>query len=319
MKALPNFIISYLSSLLSTPAKYDLVSLSEYIRHSHDYYTRHIKQTYHWKNILTHLLHTITTDTSEGYLLIDETDVDKSYSEKIQGTSWIYSHRKNKHILGYHLVVIVWSNGDTYLPLGWKVYNKQSGKTKIDLALELIKFCTNVLQIRPKAFLFDSLYASYKILRYLQEHGHIFYTQCPKNRLFNGKQLKYITKGSHYWHDTGMIKGKICVTIAKKHRKYYMTNDLSKDRYELIEIYKSRWKIEEVFRIVKQNFGFERCQCRDARSQCNHFGACFVLCALLQDTTSRTGLTVYSIKKRTSIYRESVHNYLNFNLLTMSA
>lgn len=60
--------------------------------------------------------------------------------------------------------------------------------------------------------------------------------------------------------------------------------------------YKIRWKIEEIFRFVKQELGFERCQTRSLQGQNNHFGICFLLYAQLQDMAAKTQMTDYGIK-----------------------
>jgi len=44
------------------------------------------------------------------------------------------------------------------------VMQKSAGKSKQNLALEMMMYCTFVLRIKPNAWLFDSLYASEKIL-----------------------------------------------------------------------------------------------------------------------------------------------------------
>jgi putative transposase len=291
---LPKFILSYASAILSAPWRFTLVYLSLKTGISHDVFTRGLQKRYPWKELLKSLTNKELLDN--GYLIFDETDIDKSFAGIIQGLSWLFSHRKNKYIFGYHLVVIAWTNNTITIPLAWKIYQKDSGKTKIDLALELIQYCLSTLNIHPKAWLFDSFYSAEDILKFLNEHNQKFYSQLQKNRLLDFENLKNINNGRPYWTKTGLIKGKIEVQVVKNRRKYYVTNDLGVPRQEQLATYKIRWKIEEIFRFVKQSLGFERCQSQSLIAQHNHFGICFWLYGILQDNTEKTQLTDYRQK-----------------------
>lgn len=293
---LPRFILSYSKALLQAPWRFTLVYLSSLSTTSHDFLTRGLQKKYSWKQLLEIFLNNKVR--AEGYLIIDETDIDKSFAEKIAGLSWIFSHRKNKYIYGYHVVVIAWTNEKLTIPLAWKIYRKDSGKTKIDLAMELITYCLFTLKIQPKAWLFDSFYASEKILKFLINHQQVFHAQLPKNRTLDHIALKEINSSRPYWTKGGVIKGSIKVQVVRNRRKYYVTNEIGKDRKEQLKTYKIRWKIEEIFRFVKQELGFERCQTRSIQGQNNHFGICFLLYAQLQDIAAKTQMTDYYIKQK---------------------
>jgi len=200
---------------------------------------------------------------------------------------WIFSHRKNKSIFGYHLVVLAWTNGEITIPITWRVY-KKGGTTKPDIGYELIRFAYYQLGIRPKAYLFDSLYASAKILKFLNSRNQIFHTQVPKNRILDDKQLKYHNKGRPRWKEIGRIKGGLEVQVIKNLKKYFITNDIGILRKEQLSTYSIRWRIEEIFRFIKSELGFEKCECRSLRSQNNHFGLCFVLFGILQVISKKT-------------------------------
>ncbi|MFW5719863.1 MAG: hypothetical protein ACOCXT_02440 [Candidatus Dojkabacteria bacterium] len=74
-------------------------------RLSQDALTRALGKKFSWRQYLQFFLRAV--DLNNGYLVVDETDVDKSYANILDNLSWIFSHRKNKYILGYHLVVVV--------------------------------------------------------------------------------------------------------------------------------------------------------------------------------------------------------------------
>lgn len=296
---LPRFILSYCQTLLQAPWRFTLVYLSMLVGSSHDIFTKGLQKQYHFKKLLKTLLNDKLL--ANGYLIVDETDVDKTFAKIIPCLSWIFSHRKNKHIFGLHIVVVSWTDGNLTVPLGWKIYRKNSGKTKLDLAEELISYCLFTLRIKPRAVLFDAFYASEKILKFLNHHQQSFFSQLPKNRLFNQSPLSHHEKGRPHWTKTGYIKGKLSVQIVRNRKKYYITNVIGISRKEQLDTYRLRWKIEEVFRFVKSQLGFEKCQSTSLVGQNNHMGACFFTYAVLQDIAEKTRMTVYAIKLKATI------------------
>jgi len=291
-----HLIIPYLFGLLSAPWRFSIVFLSSVIGVSHDHLTRTLQLRFDWFGVLRKLL--IGHDLTSGYLIIDETEVDKSYAKHIQGCSWYKSYKKKHSMFGLHLVVLVWSDGKQTIPLGWQLYQKGSGITKIDLALKLLRYGVETLKIEPEAVLFDAFYASERILKYLVNNQLVFCSQLPKNRLFNHQQLKTINKNRPYWDGIGTIKGGIHLRLVKNRKKYYVTNNHSLSRKGVLCLYQKRWVIEEFFRVMKSQLGMENCQARSIRAQENHIGSCFMLFVLLQDMAEKTQMTVYQIKQR---------------------
>ena len=291
---LPKFIEVYLNALLSAPWRFNLVYLSLVSRRSHDYLTRNLRKKYHFKDLLKLLLGRV--NLNDGYVVIDETDVDKSFATKMKGAGWIFSNRKKKYVFGYHVVVAVWTNEEITIPLGWKIYKKGGEKTKLDLAQELMNYTLKNLDIKPKAFLFDSFYASEKILKYLIDHNQTFVSQVHKNRKLSGFEVRQIEKGRPYWTKVGELTGNIKIQAIKNRRKYFITNKIGITREEQLETYKTRWSIEEVFRFTKKELGFEKCQATSLHAQNTHFGVCFLIYGLLQDIAEKTQMTEYQIK-----------------------
>lgn len=309
-------IVTYCRGLLRAPWRFNIVYLSLRLSQSHDSLTRALHKRYSWKTVLNHIVQ--AHNLSEGYLIIDETEVMKMYSRIAHGLSWIFSHKENRHIFGYQIVMICWTNNRVTIPLGWKIYDPRNGKTKTTLAVELMQYCLYTLGIAPIAFLFDAFYASEHILKYLENHHQHYFSQVPKSRLFEGKGLKYHEKGRPYWTKTGYLKGHIQVQVVKNRRKYFITNHLGISRKEQLDTYRIRWNIEEVFRFVKSELGFEECQSTSQRVQNNHIGCCFLTYALLQDIAVKTQMTVYRIKQNATL-DSSVADMLDVSVYLSSA
>lgn len=273
-----------------------MVFLSSVIGVSHDHLTRILQRRYNWFALFRRLL--TGHDLTSGYLIIDETEIDKSFAKAIQGCGWYRSYKKKKYLYGLHVVVLVWSDGKQVVPLRWEIYRKGSGITKIDLALKLLRYGTEILKVEPDAVLFAAFYASERILKFLVNKHLVFCSQLPKNRLFNHQQLKTINQNRPYWEGIGSVKGGIHLRLVKNRKKYYVTNNHSLSRKEVLSLYQKRWVIEEFFRVTKSQLGLERCQARSLRAQENHLGSCFLLFVLLQDMAEKTQMTVYQIKQR---------------------
>src|SRR4029077_13178676 len=157
-----------------------------------------------WQTLLRTLALRIFGKLSDGWLIIDDTVIDKSFARQIENLSWIYCSKKQRSVLGLNLVLLAWSNGTITIPLAFKLWKKGSKKSKFDLALELLSYARNVLQIRPKYITFDSWYASKKILKQLRKYRWTFYSQLKRNRIFNGVRVCKFAS-TRYWTATGII------------------------------------------------------------------------------------------------------------------
>lgn len=303
---LPKCMIPYFVSKIWATKNSTTTHLAKYVRKSHDYLTRSLKKKYSWKSLL--LQFTKGLDLSNGYYVFDETESDKSYASKIFGLGWIFSHLKGKFIFGFQFVVLVWTNGNTTIPLAWKIYHKKrkkqiKHKTKIDLAMELLEYCLVNICPNPKGVLFDSFYSAEKMLKLIERYGLKYYGQVGKSRTLDFKQLKKHNRGRPRWSKIGRLRGNLIVKITKHDRKYFITNDIRLSGVKVRKVYSIRWRIEEVFRYCKDQLDFEGCQMIDMRSQNNHVGACFFLYCVLQDTAEKTQMTEYKVKEELSFDR----------------
>ena len=225
---------------------------------SHDTLNRVLHDNWSGKKHLEHIIR--TKKLRDGYLSLDDTGVEKLYSNEFEGAYYYYSSSLKKIVFGYQLVLLVWHRGKKRQVIGRRIYQPESGKSKIDLALELLSEARNKLRLRPKFVLFDSWYSAKSIMKRLTDYGWGFMSRIKKNRLFNGKKLKYY-KVNPYWTDTGWLVGGLKVKVVRHGNKFFITNRLSLSRSEILEIYTLRQAIEEVNKQLKQ-MGLKDCQCK---------------------------------------------------------
>jgi transposase len=194
--------------------------------------------------------------------------------------------------------MIAWSNEKFTIPLAIKVYQKSSGKTKIDLALELLEYAKS-LGLKPKYITFDCWYAADKILRKIKQLEWTFITQIKKNRKINGIQAKRLFPNP-YWISQGKLSGGIEVKVVRHGKKYFITNNLSLDKKEILNLYKGRWLVETIFRMLHSKLGIDQCQAISLEAQTTHFYFCLFTFLAFEKQRIITKKTIYQVKQECS-------------------
>lgn len=100
-------------------------------------------------------------------------------------------------------MVVIWTNGDWLIPLGLKIWVK-GGKSKPELALELLSEVRNKMKLKPKFVLFDSAYAKVNLLKRIADYGWYFICGLANNRHFNGDKIKN-HKNTMNWYTRGYL------------------------------------------------------------------------------------------------------------------
>jgi SRSO17 transposase len=311
---LPQNASKYLKGLMCVFENATCVALSEISQNSHDSLARVLSgKKFCWQTLLQNFILRTFGKLQEGYLMIDDTIISKQFARNIENVAWLYDSKIGKCILGLNIVLIAWSNGTITLPLAMRVYQKKSGKTKIDLAVELIKQVKR-LGFKPKYLAFDSWYAAQKIFNALTLCQWKFVTQLKSNRKLDGVPLKEIQRNP-YWMKQGKIAGGTKVVVVRNGTKYFASNDLGLSKKELLSAYKGRWNIETIFRMLHYKLGLDECQMRKLNSQNAHFHLCLMAYAALEQERFITGKTIYQVKRRCSFnfqYADNILSKLNF-------
>lgn len=309
---MPLKIKPYLNGLLCVLESATCTALSRVVKGiSHDRLSRILKdRKLEWQILLSALVSRITGKLQDGYLVVDDTVIDKSFAKAIEHISWIFSSKENRVVLGLNLVVIAWSNGTTTIPLGVKLWKKEGGKSKYDLALELLSYAKYVLKIKPKCVIFDSWYASEKILSALTQWKWTFFCQLKKNRKLNGAQLRRF-RSHPYWMARGVLSGGIEVLVVRHGKKYFATNELTLTKKEILARYKTRWVIETMFRFLHDQLGLEQCQMISLQAQTAHIHLCMMALILVEKKKETTLATGYEILRQCRFYPETAEALLS--------
>jgi putative transposase len=273
---------------------------------SHDRLTRLLQGTWLGHTLLALALRALFT-VAGGYLIVDDTVVDKSYARLLGEAAWVWSSKDSKVVFGVSVVLLVWTDGQVRIPLAFRRWHK-GGPSKFDLALELLSYARNRLRCKPQFVLFDSWYPSKALLKRIRDYGWYFVCQLKKNRRFEGRALaRYLHQP--YWHATGVLSGDLKVLVVRYRRKYYATNRLSLTAKEVRAHYKRRHEVEEVIRTLKSQLSLEACQVGYRRpgattarpqpcAQEHHVALCLVAYLIVERERLDQGYTWRQLKRQ---------------------
>jgi len=288
--------LGYIRGLLARVERANCVRIAERSGLCHDTLSRTISlallETESWMKTVLFALRGMSR---AGSIIIDDTTINKEFAKRIEGCSWVWSSAHERVLYGYSLVVLAWSDGITTVPITWRVYKKGSGKTKVDIAVELLSYAKITLNIKPDFVLFDAFYAADKIIKRCEEYGWKYLGRVKRNRLLDGVRVARLRKHP-YWNETGVLSCGERARIVRDGKRYFITNEFDSTRKEIVTLYGDRWPIEEVFRVLHSELGIDECQSRSLIAQTNHCGLCMLGYAVLASEQTRTGQTEYALR-----------------------
>jgi len=146
-------------------------------------------------------------------LILDDTVIPKPFAIAMEGLAWGFSSQERRPVLGFSLVLLVWTNGVLRIPLGIRMWHK-GGPSKYELAQELLSYARNRLRCPPEYVVFDAWYPSKSLLKRLRDYGWYFVCRLKKNRRFNGHLLRAYQRRP-YEVERGWLTGALYVLVVR--------------------------------------------------------------------------------------------------------
>ena len=295
-----NTILTAISiSLLANNGKFSYSQTGEMFSKVSSYQVkRFLDKQWDEQEELEKYITSLNIDWSKGWLMIDDTVIEKPYAKNIECVYWQYSSKNADFITGISLTALLWSDGKQNIPIKFMIYEKDENgkpiKTKNEFAIESLQYAIK-LGIKLKKVCFDSKYASNNLLNWLNNNKLTYYSQLASNRIFSGTQLK-MRKFQPYV-EQGYLKGvRHKVNVTKHCGRYYVTNSTENSitSQQIVKEYRDRWKIEVLFRNLKQLCHLEECQSYRTTTQKHYVYACMCALMLLEKQNKRS---VYEAKK----------------------
>ena len=310
--------LDYCQYLLVSQINYTLTNFADHCEQfSHDAINRYLRgeritPRLVWENVRGQVV-----PTPHGYVLFDDTVLDKNFSFAIELVRRQYSGKAKAVIKGIGVVTCVYVNPalDRFWLIDYRIYDPDGdGKSKLDHVREMLTHVVYHKQLPFQAVLMDTWYATKDLLLFIESFHKFYYCPLKDNRqvddtngahpfrrvdalewstaeLAHGKRIK--VQGFPKDHKVQLFR----VAVSTHRTDYVVTNDLTQDSTEATqEACGFRWKIEQLHREGKQVTGLEHCQCRTARIQRNHIGCALLVWVRLKELAAYTGRTVYQLK-----------------------
>jgi hypothetical protein len=286
---------AYLVGLLYRNTRTSCLSLSAVCAHvSHDRLQRMLYEKFAWSRRLWDLF-AARMVREGGYLIIDDTAWAR-WAVCSEAVSWVWSSTHARVLRGHQVVLLVWTDGRVRVPLGLRLW-KKGGASKVELAAQLLREAAR-RGMRPEYVLFDSWYGAASLLHLLEDLSWKYVARLKSNRLFEGQAVR-----ERWPHRFGRAVGRLRkvsheVVVVKDGRRYFVSNDTQLSSSELKRHYRVRQQIEEVIRLLKQEFGWGGASAQRARAQVAHLHLGLYALCLTQAAALKKGQTIYAFKRR---------------------
>ena len=207
--------LDYCQYLLSSQINYTITNLAEHLENiSHDkinYYLKKEKLTPRllWDNVKD----VIMTDDN-GYVIFDDSVLDKRYSEEIEIVRRQYSGNEHGVLKGIGVVSCVYVNPklQRFWVVDYRIFNPDAdGKTKIDHVKDMLQNLVYHKLLPFDTVLMDTWYAVHNLMLYIDSLDKIYYCPLKDNRLVDdtfGKE-KYKRIELLQWSEEELECGKI--------------------------------------------------------------------------------------------------------------
>jgi hypothetical protein len=310
--------LDYCQYLLASQINYTLTNFAEHAeKFSHDAANRYlagdeIRPRLVWENVKGQV-----NQTPYGFLVFDDTVIDKNFSRNIELVRSQYSGNAHKVIKGIGVVTCVYVNPqiDQFWIIDYRIYDPDGdGKSKLEHMKDMLLNCVYQKALSFWAVLMDSWYASKEMMLQIERLGKIYYCPLKDNRQVDdsggvkpyqrvdclswtkteeqhGKRIKI--KGFPGVHKVKLFR----VVLSTQRTDYIVTNEMEQDNVEVVQdVCGFRWKVEQFHRETKQLTGIEGNQCRKARIVRNHIGCAILVWLRLKQVAVETHRTVYQVK-----------------------
>jgi len=310
--------LDYCQYLLVSQINYTVTNYADHTeKFSHDMANRYlagdeIRPRLVWENVQSQVV-----QTPYGFLVFDDTVIDKDFSSHIELVRRQYSGNVHGVIKGIGVVTCVYVNPqvDQFWIIDYRIYDPAGdGKTKLDHVQDMLLNCVYQKELAFWAVLMDTWYATKEIMLQIEKFDKIYYCPLKDNRQVDasGGSQPYRRVDSLEWTEVEQEQGQVIkikgfpaehkvkvfrVVLSTQRTDYVVTNEMAQDNVEVVQdVCGFRWKVEQFHRETKQLTGVEGCQCRKARIVRNHIGCAILVWVRLKQVAHETQQTIYQVK-----------------------
>lgn len=237
-----------------------------------------------------------------GWLVLDDTVLDKCHSKAIECTYFQWSGKQHKVVRGIGLITLIWTDGIVSFPIDYRIYDKDiDDKTKNDHLQEMAQ-TAYIRGFTPSFIMFDSWYSGNENLKFINRLGWNFFTRVKKNRMVNPDAQGNVQVAKLTLPEDGLevhLKKFGFIRIfhslnRKGASRYWVTNFISMKNEDRLVLQSICWTIENYHRAIKELCGVENCQARKAIIQRNHINCSLRAYLRLEVNNFLNGVTPYN-------------------------
>ena len=273
----------YVNYLLGEPRRASCSQLGKVISITHDSVNRFLtREHYTSEDLFNEIKGKI--ELEGGILSIDDTVIDKPYSQKRGLIGYYWSGKHKRVVLGINLLTLYYTDRKgVSVPVNFRLYDQTEGKTKNDYFREMLTEA-QAQGIKARYVTGDSWYSSRENLKFIKNEKLGFLFGIEKNRkisveIGNIQQVQAVEIPSEglvcYLPTFGEIK--VFSQKFQNEFRYYLVysprysekNSFNEEEFK--NIHARHWEIEQYHRILKQVGNIEHFQVRTELAIRNHF------------------------------------------------
>lgn len=266
----------------------------------------------------------------DGVLIIDDSIVEKPYTDENEIICWHYDHAKGKTVKGLDFITTLYVVDEISLPVSYRLVAKtetyldkkgqekrRSPTTKNEHYREMLQYAVRN-QIPFRYVLNDLWFASAENMRFVKlalEKEFIMALKANRKVALSAEEKRH---GQYQRLDHLNSPEDTLTTIYLEQVpfplhllrqvftnadgstgvRYLVTSDLTLTADQLATIYQKRWKVEEYHRSLKQNASLSKSPTRTRTTQSNHFVAALCAFTKLELLKVRTHKNHYALKSQ---------------------
>ena len=273
------------------------------------------------------------SDSEAGYLIVDDTIIEKAYTDENGLVCFHYDHSKDRYVKGVNLVSMILKLGAVNLPVAYELVVKawrselknkkthwRSERTKNEMFRDMFTACMRN-ELSFNYVLCDSWYTNAENIRHVLAAGKHLIGAVKANMevalsLEEKKAGKFV-KISALAMELGLKQVYIRqleqpVSLCKdifinednsQATQYLLATDLSLTFQQVITTYQKRWGVEEYHngaarRSIKQNASVARAPLKTINTQANHLFASLCAYIKLEQLKLGQGMNHFALKAK---------------------
>ena len=242
-------------------------------------------------------------EQDDGVLIVDDTIIEKPYTDESELVCWHYDHSKGRSVKGINLVNVLYEAGGVRLPVNYAVVEKdrlvwsekkgkevrKSSLTKNEQVRAMLKACAQN-NIKFRTVIADTWYSAAETMTFIAEELKRFFLLPLKSNRKVALSLQEKEQGQYravssltleqgqareVWVeqcDFPLLLTKLVFTNedGSEGTLYLVTNDVTLAADQMNTLYQRRWSVEEFHASLKGNTSLAAAPTRVRQTQLNH-------------------------------------------------